>query len=446
MRKKGIQLGDHGYLERADTGEKVPVVFGDVSSGKEWKHGKGQPEASVAALQALGFNNVNGARGVDKSVAFNLTMAPNSRHSEVLNSKSEEKQKDPLDFSLKDFKTPLDYPPLKPLIDEIRKNIFGDRQGEQKPSAPHTHNVSPERAPEHLARPGDATQEVPRAQPASEAAVKRYELFNMEHSSGNNSKFPDAVVMLSPNFDSSKPIGQLIVANHGFYSSAHSAAELFDMKTQMANAPPNSVGILPEWQKYPTAQSSDQGNFAKPGMFKGMINEAFGRIPELKGKTTDDVAAVELHGHSAGNVPTITELYRNGLGNKVKSVNLYDALYRPEAFDPWLKDNVRSLADGTKHFNNIFTYGTNSNGKEITTASASKAQAERLESMFHQAGLPTTAILKDYKNPGAVLNAHEFVNHSVVFKQSSANTSNLGAHSSVPKLYFGRIERASTQW
>jgi hypothetical protein len=80
MKKKGIKLGDHGYLERADTGEKVPVVFGDVSSGKQWNHGKGQPEASVAALKALGFNNVNGQRGVDKSVAFNLTIAPNSRN------------------------------------------------------------------------------------------------------------------------------------------------------------------------------------------------------------------------------------------------------------------------------------------------------------------------------------------------------------------------------
>jgi hypothetical protein len=79
MKAHGIKLGDHGYLERADTGEKVPVVFGDVSSGKQWHHGKGQPEASVAALKALGFNNVNGARGVDKSVSFNLSMAPNSR-------------------------------------------------------------------------------------------------------------------------------------------------------------------------------------------------------------------------------------------------------------------------------------------------------------------------------------------------------------------------------
>lgn len=80
MKVHGIKLGDQGYLERADTGEKVPVVFGDVSSGKQWKHGKGQPEASVAALKALGFDKVNGAKGVDKSVTFNLSMAPNSRN------------------------------------------------------------------------------------------------------------------------------------------------------------------------------------------------------------------------------------------------------------------------------------------------------------------------------------------------------------------------------
>ena len=79
MKEHGIKLGDHGFLERADTGEKVPVVFGDVSSGKQWKNGQGQPEASVAALKALGFNDVNGNRGVDKSVQFNLTMDPGSR-------------------------------------------------------------------------------------------------------------------------------------------------------------------------------------------------------------------------------------------------------------------------------------------------------------------------------------------------------------------------------
>ncbi len=84
MKEHGIKLGDHGFLERADTGEKVPVVFGDVSSGKQWKNGTGQPEASVAALKALGFNNVNGARGVDKSVAFNLTMDPGSKASKGL--------------------------------------------------------------------------------------------------------------------------------------------------------------------------------------------------------------------------------------------------------------------------------------------------------------------------------------------------------------------------
>jgi hypothetical protein len=79
MQRMGIHLGDHGYLQRQDTGEKVPVVFGDASSGKEWKHGNGQTEASVAALKGLGFNNVDGRHGVDKNVQFNLIMQPGSR-------------------------------------------------------------------------------------------------------------------------------------------------------------------------------------------------------------------------------------------------------------------------------------------------------------------------------------------------------------------------------
>ncbi|HEY9680827.1 MAG TPA: hypothetical protein V6C86_04525 [Oculatellaceae cyanobacterium] len=79
MERLGIKLGDHGYLQRQDTGEKVPVVFGDSSSGKQWKHGNGQPEASVAALKGLGFNNVDGRHGVDGNIQFNLIMQPGSR-------------------------------------------------------------------------------------------------------------------------------------------------------------------------------------------------------------------------------------------------------------------------------------------------------------------------------------------------------------------------------
>jgi hypothetical protein len=77
MKEHGIQLGDKGFLVRSDNGQKVPVVFGDYSGEKKWR--QGQPEASVAALKGLGFNNVSGANGIERNVNFELIMAPGSR-------------------------------------------------------------------------------------------------------------------------------------------------------------------------------------------------------------------------------------------------------------------------------------------------------------------------------------------------------------------------------
>jgi len=76
MAQYGLQVGDKGYLVRSDTGKAVPVVFGDRSPEKHWR--KGEPEASLAALRALGFRSIAGNSGVDKNVPFELIMAPGS--------------------------------------------------------------------------------------------------------------------------------------------------------------------------------------------------------------------------------------------------------------------------------------------------------------------------------------------------------------------------------
>jgi hypothetical protein len=58
--KYGIQPGDIGRLVNKDTGEWVSVVFGDttLSANRLMKYGRG--EASLAAVQALGFKHANG--------------------------------------------------------------------------------------------------------------------------------------------------------------------------------------------------------------------------------------------------------------------------------------------------------------------------------------------------------------------------------------------------
>ncbi|CAN5297496.1 hypothetical protein BH10CYA1_BH10CYA1_28970 [soil metagenome] len=68
----GIKKGDLGWLVDKDTQKAVPVVFGD--SGPSGKLG----EASVHALKSLGFENVNGANGVDKNHNFQVVFVPGS--------------------------------------------------------------------------------------------------------------------------------------------------------------------------------------------------------------------------------------------------------------------------------------------------------------------------------------------------------------------------------
>lgn len=67
-----IKKGDLGWLVDEKTGKAVPVVFGDA--GPEGKFG----EASVHALKSLGFTNVSGRNGVDKSQPFKVVFVPGS--------------------------------------------------------------------------------------------------------------------------------------------------------------------------------------------------------------------------------------------------------------------------------------------------------------------------------------------------------------------------------
>ena len=142
----------------------------------------------------------------------------------------------------------------------------------------------------------------------------------------------------------------------------------------MRNAPPNTVLIVPEWQRTPTANNGDQGRFAEAGMFKGMLEEALSKTPGLEGKTLKDVDSISIISHSAGFNPSISELYNNGLGDKVKSVTLLDSLYNGHAFDRWIEDNIKDLSTGKKQFNKHL----------FGTAAESQAQAERVKAMLRR--------------------------------------------------------------
>lgn len=67
-----IKKGDLGWLVDEKSGKAVPVVFGDA--GPEGKLG----EASVHALKSLGFTNVSGRNGVDRTQPFKVVFVPGS--------------------------------------------------------------------------------------------------------------------------------------------------------------------------------------------------------------------------------------------------------------------------------------------------------------------------------------------------------------------------------
>jgi lysophospholipase L1-like esterase len=269
---------------------------------------------------------------------------------------------------------------------------------------------------------------------AADSPAQTFELNNLSHRSANHHT-PDAVVRLPENFDPAKPIN-LVIYNHGFGSNARSAFAQNKLGDHMAGAPPNTVLVVPEWQQRPGSRSGSQGQLRGAGEFKGMLQEVFDKTPGLKGKTLKDVKDISIFAHSAGYGPTETEIYKNGLADKVKSITLLDALYDNHGFDRWLHDNIKELSQGKKQFNNFF----------FGTAGASKDQADRVMGMLKSAGLPASRMVEDYHNGGKVMDSSDIANHSIVFKYSSATDGTGGGpHLSMPGLYVGQVEKAAAR-
>lgn len=88
------------------------------------------------------------------------------------------------------------------------------------------------------------------------------------------------------------------------------------------------------------------GRLARQGFAEAMIREALGRLEgPLHGRGLDDVDRITVVAHSAAFESALAVLRRGGLGNRVRRVVLFDALYdAPSAFAAWaLGDPSRSL-------------------------------------------------------------------------------------------------------
>ncbi len=263
---------------------------------------------------------------------------------------------------------------------------------------------------------------------------KLYELDHLKNRSADHTT-ADAMLRIPENFDPSKPI-HLAIYNHGWGSTAQSSYIDNHLDEQMEKAPPNTVLIVPEWQKVAGARSAQQGKFQNDNLFKNMLQEVFDKTPELKGKTLADVVSIGIFTHSGGYVAAQTELYKNGLSDKVTNITLLDSLYNDEGFDPWLKQNIKDIAAGTKQFNNFF----NDTNKE------SHGQALRVKQMLSKAGLPASTMIEDYNDGETPTDAATIASHPLVFKFSSLSVDGLdSAHLSIPHIYVGPVEAAANR-
>jgi hypothetical protein len=259
-------------------------------------------------------------------------------------------------------------PPPAPEIDRSKPAVV------QKPEV---------KKPEEVKR-NDEVRKQDEARPSSN--VPEYTELKLNHNAGGGTDTPDAIVRVSPNFDPSKPI-HLVLFNHGWDHSAKGWDQKSEFDKSMEKAGPNTVMVSLEWQKNPGERDSEQGDFAKKGMAHAMLQEVFDKTPGLRGKNVDrDVATIDAIAHSAGDVPTETELADHNLANKFRSITYLDAHYSRGDGRDWIDNNIKDISAGTKWFNDFYIDGK--------PAKYSKEAAEHARRLLAENGLPSTAMGK----------------------------------------------------
>lgn len=263
-------------------------------------------------------------------------------------------------------------------------------------------------------------------------AGQTHELRRLKNKSGDHTG-PDALVYTRDGFDPAKPV-RLVVYNHGFNTDVAEAFRNSGLRRQMDLADPQTVLIMPEWQAKPQSRNSDMGILKEPNAFRNMLLEIMSKTPTLQCLSLDNVDSISIVSHSAGWRAAVSQIYNNGLQDKVTSVVLLDSLYDGTAFDRWISQNLLSLASGQKRFFNVFA---------SSTEAQSRAQIARIKGMLSQAGLPQSALLVDDSRPNSVLEPAVIGTHGLAAKRSSLRVEKRDAHNSVTNIYFGQNLLAS---
>jgi len=269
---------------------------------------------------------------------------------------------------------------------------------------------------------------IERPKPAEKPDVPaRAFTMDLKNHAANHGK-PDALVYLPRNFDPEKPIN-LVIYNHGWRSTATSSYKNERLGDQMTGAPPNTVLVIPEWQRNPGAENGDQGALAGQGKYAAMLQEIMNKTPGLKGKNISDLESINIVSHSAGYNPTTKMIYDPTIGPKVKSLTMLDSAYNGPALNGWLAKNARELASGEKQFINIFN----------DTTKESLAQAKFVKETLGKAGLSPALVQEDYKNGKRPISKETVGANGIIFKRSDLTTGGSGAHGAMPKLFFSTV-------
>lgn len=181
--------------------------------------------------------------------------------------------------------------------------------------------------------------------------------FNLARMDSHRNGLPDAKVYVPPGFDSSKPVN-LVIYNHGRYNTASGDFKAKDLKEQMDYAPPNSILIVPAWQR---TEGSDNNNV--DSKFRKSFLEMVAHAVNRTGKTIDDIGSIQIVSHSAGYVPAAIELdalEETPLYDRITSVANLDAHYgRQPQVDNWIRYNIDKgrFASGQTSYLNVFNTG-----------------------------------------------------------------------------------------
>lgn len=288
--------------------------------------------------------------------------------------------------------------------------------------------------------PSDARPAGPLFTSKPETKAKVKELYGLEHHSGPH-RTPDALLRIPENFDPKKPV-HLVIYNHGFYTNVSSSFQEAGLSDAMERAEPNTVLIIPEWQAYPGAESAKQGEFAKPGVFKKMLQDVFNNTRELAGLKVADIDRIDIFAHSAGHIPAETEIYNNELSEKIRSVTLFDSLYDGTSFDDFIGNNIAQFSSGAKRFYNFFRPIYEDSPAESPMSKRSKALASRVKDMLQYSGLSLSSVNEDYDQPDEQISTDQIAQHPIVFKASSKTIGKQNAHFTMPKLNFSQVLEA----